>query len=1233
MISKWAEIKPLLLAKMCSAICLQETHFLPTDQYDFRLTNYTLYNGYANSAQRQGGVSIYVTNDVPHYEIPLDTPLQAVACSVKLGPSRISVCSLYLPPNERLVYRELDDMLLQLPQPCLLCTDANSRHFLWGADRCDSRGNIWERVIQARTLHVLNDGAPTRMDEYTGLWSHIDVSLSSSNIGQYLQWEVDTDLQASDHLPIYITYDRGAGTTAQHTDFMGWNINRANWSDFADGCDLRFVDGDGMANYRNIAAEFLRAAHQFVPKTHRNSKYSCPWWNDQCKEAIRSRKRAYNRHRRSHLNIHLLEYKAEKAKTRRVIRQAKRESWERLLHMFTVNTPMQQLWDILRKFTRKERYNRPFPVLKVLGHMIDDPFEVANILGKLYSDLSSSRNYRHEFRARERVLTEQLPSFHSHNEEIYNDLFTISELRRSINKCGNTSIGPDRLHYAFFRSLHEQQLQVILDMINYIWRQGHLPDEWKHSVVIPLLKPGKPRENPDSYRPIQLTSCFCKIMERMVTQRLSWYVEQNQLISKYQCAFRKGRSTTDHLVRLESEVRRGFFYNRYTLAIFLDLKSAYNLTSRVALLTKMHSLGFRGRLMYFVNSYLENRTFQVRNGTLSDTFEQENGLVQGGVLSPILFNIMINDVFTDVPDDVSCALYADDCSMWVQGRRINSLAQKLQSALDLVSSWADRWGFTFSPHKCQAIVFRRYMNRRELDNLQPLQLYDQPIPYTDTVRFLGVVLDSRLNLNNMFKYVKTKAVRRLSLLKCLSGKGCGADRSVLLRIYKSLIRPILDYACTIYDGPQNKSVETLEAVQNECLRIATGAFRTSPVMPLLVDADILPLKLRRYELTLRYSVKVRHRDSHPSQKLLCNDSALHCVDADYMKRISGFPIFERLKEVCRETGFTLPTDVVDKHSLIPPWRLQTCLITRITTEKKGSLGDKEVQLEFNKFRSHYTGYSFIYTDGAKTDVGVGCAFFDGERCQQFRLPSHCCVFTAEAFAILQALIYADITHLPYVICTDSLSVVSALQSSVSDHPIVTDIMDLVHRLTEQGRRIIIVWVPGHCGIYGNEVADVNAKLAIDLTDVTAIQTGPKEYYSVIRRVIRLLYNRLWTAYNPFTTLRTIKDGVGSWASSLRKDRREEIVLCRLRLGHTRYTHSYLLDKTLRPECDQCQCPLTIQHILLDCTVYAQERRVIMTLCQGIGAQFGLRTLLGNEFPSITDAVFIFLRRCDLMKKL
>ena len=104
-------------------------------------------------------------------------------------------------------------------------------------------------------------------------------------------------------------------------------------------------------------------------------------------------------------------------------------------------------------------------------------------------------------------------------------------------------------------------------------------------------------------------------------------------------------------------VRRDFFYNKYTLAVSPDLKSAYNLTH----------LGFRGQLMTFLQGYLMQRTFQVHNGVLSDIFDQENGLVQGGVIFPLLFiNIMVNDIFPDLSDDISCASVADDCSLWVQ---------------------------------------------------------------------------------------------------------------------------------------------------------------------------------------------------------------------------------------------------------------------------------------------------------------------------------------------------------------------------------------------------------------------------------------------------------------------------------------------------------------------------------------------------------------------------------------
>ena len=153
MIGKWPEIKPVLAEKAHNIICIQETHFLPTDEYDFRLPHYTLYNGYSSVDRRRGGVCIYAANKFPHFQINLDTDLQAVACSVKVGRYRLCICSLYLPPNETLTHRSLDLLLNQLPSPFIVCTDANSRHFMWGADRCDSRGNIWERIIRKRAIN------------------------------------------------------------------------------------------------------------------------------------------------------------------------------------------------------------------------------------------------------------------------------------------------------------------------------------------------------------------------------------------------------------------------------------------------------------------------------------------------------------------------------------------------------------------------------------------------------------------------------------------------------------------------------------------------------------------------------------------------------------------------------------------------------------------------------------------------------------------------------------------------------------------------------------------------------------------------------------------------------------------------------------------------------------------------------------------------------------------------
>ena len=383
LISKWAEVKPFLAEKSSDAMCIQETHFLPADPYDFRINNYTIFNCYSNDNIRKGGACIYIKNDYPHFQVQLNTSLQAVACSVRIGRMRVTICSLYLPPNESFLYADLNDLTSQLPQPYIICSDANSKHFLWGSDRCDRRGGIWEQLIRQHALNVLNTGCPTRLDDYTGLWSHIDITLSTSDIGQYMEWRTD-DLCSSDHCPIYVSCDLNERTPTGENTFHGWNINKAKWTEFQERCQLRFCAELGIDNCSSMTEELVQTASECVPQRTGKSKYSCPWWTEECKTAIRERKKALNRFRRTRLTALLMEYKRAKAKARQVIRRAKKESWEKLLHMFNYRTPVRPLWEVIRKFTKKERIQRALPVLNIGGNIIDDPHDVGNALGRFF---------------------------------------------------------------------------------------------------------------------------------------------------------------------------------------------------------------------------------------------------------------------------------------------------------------------------------------------------------------------------------------------------------------------------------------------------------------------------------------------------------------------------------------------------------------------------------------------------------------------------------------------------------------------------------------------------------------------------------------------------------------------------------------------------------------------------------------------------------------------------------
>ena len=244
------------------------------------------------------------------------------------------------------------------------------------------------------------------------------------------------------------------------------------------------------------------------------------------------------------------------------------------------------------------------------------------------------------------------------------------------------------------------------------------------------------------------------------------------------------------------------------------------------------------------------------------------------------------------------------------------------------------------------------------------------------------------------------------------------------------------------------------------------------------------------------------------------------------------------------------------------------------------------------------------------------------------------MYIAELHAVLQALrLVKDHSLKRVVICTDSRSVIQSLSIDSPSSALLTNIYNVHQELSVTGTRLRFLWVPGHKGIFGNEQADKFAKEALSICTITKI---PVEYQSIkrrIRNVITKAWQAQWTNTSRATQLRRIKPQVENWSTANRKNRREEKVLSRLRLGHTVYTHSYIYSQEARPVCTSCNHPQTVEHILLQCLHYRRQRNRIVDFCNEEKLPLNIATLLGDSHPELLNLLFSFLREIKLFEKL
>ena len=529
------------------------------------------------------------------------------------------------------------------------------------------------------------------------------------------EWFVHTDRLGSDHFPICISYPEDISRVEpSHT----YNIKKADWNLYTRYANIQ-TDTNSTntdSKYSNILNGIKHAADLSIPKhsPYINGKIKVPWWTTECRTALNQRNKTFRHFKNHPTQENFINYKKAQAEAKKVIKEAKRKSWREFISNINRNTTRADCWNTIRVIKGKKckvgaRY------LKIRGKMVMNQRIIANEIAHKIQANSSNNNCTNTFLQRKKNLEYTTPNFNTRTESEYNKPFEYHELEKVLNKVKGTSPGPDGIRYEMIKHLNIENKNALLNFYNDIWKKRELPTQWEEAIIIPILKPGKDSLDPDSYRPIALTNCLCKILERLVNNRLLYVLEKQRIINPYQSGFRRKRCTHDNTTILEHDIKQALTNKQSVLTVFLDMHKAYDMAWRRGILEKLYELGFRGNLPIFINNLISHRTFRVRIGnTLSELYTQENGVPQGSVISPTLFMLLINDILKDTPQHIKYSLYADDIAIWSTHHDINIAKRDIQETLNTISNWQDTWGTRFSSNKSNLIIFT---NKRKIPKI------------------------------------------------------------------------------------------------------------------------------------------------------------------------------------------------------------------------------------------------------------------------------------------------------------------------------------------------------------------------------------------------------------------------------------------------------------------------------------------------------------------------------------
>ena len=1157
---------------------LQETNLKPG-------TNFKIPGYYVYSSPAERGLITAVKHNIPSKKcnvppnIGRNVELLVVDVFLKHGPLRLY--NLYRNPNPtRHAVLDPVTLLASASQTTsVIAGDFNAHHHLWGTPTtrppCTTGRKLADALLDS-TMIVLNDGSPTHHN-----LGRIDLTITTPDIAPRSHWQV-LDSISSDHFAITTTISVDKLNFQIPTSPI-FNYKKANWllfqQDLATFAAEYIPDPDLGQHNQDIVNAFQKAANTAIPLIKPRTPRQEAWYYT---PEVQEAKHLVNQHVKF-LKKH--PSPEAKARLREAIQHAKEvceeqrsQKWFEWCDQLNHHTSVSTMWKQIRRATGNH----------VKSPLHPDPDLYAEEINHSFLSRASNDNLPNDTR----VTLENLSELRQDSIETaaatadFTDKpFDLYELQKAL-RTTNSSPGSDSITHLMISKAGPSGHRLLLDLINKSYSEGRLPPPWKAADVIPIPKP----KQVDSFRPISLISCLSKLAERMVLNRLRWKVGPfNPAIF----GFNPGTSTAHALttfLHLATHLPASPAF-----AAFIDLEKAFELANAEVIGAILARKKVKGLLLKWTLHFLSDRNIRVRyQGAFSSYGHLDNGTPQGSVLSPFLFNLLMDSLLSlDLPPQVRIISYADDIALISTGPRA---LPPLQNALNRLQYKLECLGLKISSEKSKAMAIRT------TDPPQALTILQSPLQWVQTYQYLGIQLDKQLTMSAHIEYMQTAITKRLNIMRVLTSRSIGANSNVLRKFYVTSIRAIIDYAAPVLIIAKSDLLLKLDKLQNVALRIILGAPQWTNIKTMQEETGLIPIQFRIIQIATSFLLNVtRHRNPLTIKDVLVNNLPRLDLPTGVWSKHAKHLQEQYIPEAARNQDIPVTPDP-------PPWEPPAAsFMVSLPQAGKKNTNPHELktdalhriaQLNQNKTAVFYTDGS-VTKDPSRAGVGVVIRALTNptrpiKKDISIRASDHTTTLQTELLAICAAVVASATSNFSSsIIHTDSLSALHAINAHIpsDNRRLISTIHQQLRKIADHGGQLILHWIPSHVGVPLNEMAD---QLAFTATQKQTIQVHTQPSKSHLKTRISSRLHQQWRNLNSrsLPTSRSL-----TWRRTTSQDKRHctltfiprqlEVRIFRLRLG---YRCIWEIANRQFRDCSYCDAPSDdpLLHYVLECPLTSQH---------------------------------------------